>query len=70
MILITRISAWVAKRLGSILDVRTLMPKELYPEVGTLEDSEESNGPNIFYLRDNWYMSDGLIEGEWWPPLN
>ena len=38
----------------------TLTPRELDPEVGTLEDSNESNGPNILYPGDNWYVSDGF----------
>jgi len=42
-----KIGAWVDKRLGNIPDVRTLMPRELDLEVGTLEDSDESNGPNM-----------------------
>jgi len=29
------------------------MPRELDPEVGALEDFDESNGPNILYPGDN-----------------
>ena len=31
----------------------TLMARELDPQVGTLENSDESNGPNILYPGDN-----------------
>jgi len=33
--------------------VGTLMLRELDPKVGTLEDSDKSDGPNILYPEDN-----------------
>jgi len=47
----------------------TLMPRELDPEMATLEDIDESNGPYILYSEGDWCVSDGLIYDGWRSPL-